>query len=373
MKKIQTVQKIKGKRVLVRVDFNVPIANGKVRDVFRIEQSLKTITYLHKKGAIQILIAHLGNDGAVTLKPILKVLEKKVKVQFLTEEIDSEKLHKKITQAKPGTIFLLENIRRYKGEEENDTAFAKQLAVLGEVYVNDAFSVSHRPHASIVGVPKLLPAYAGFQLQEEVAALEPIVKKPVKPFIFILGGAKFSTKIPLIERYAKQADKVIIAGAIMNNFYKAAGFEVGNSVIEAGYDTEIKKYLSFLNVLLPVDVVVQRGKNTITVAPTEVEPGDVIVDIGEQSVNLLKPLIEEAKLIVWNGPMGWYEKGFTAGTVALGKLLATTKSQVVIGGGDTITVLGDAFAKKKHIFISTGGGATIDYLSQGSLPGVDEL
>ncbi len=372
MKGIQTLKNIKGKRVLVRVDFNVPLSRGKVRDEYRINAALKTIKHLKKLGAVQILVSHLG-ESQLSLKPIAKVLQKKIPLQFLTEKIGSEKLQKKLAAAKPGGIFLLENIRHYEGEEKNDAIFAQTLASLASLYVNDAFSVSHRKHASIVGVPKLLPAYAGLQLQAEVLALGSIVRKPLHPFIFILGGAKFSTKIPLIERYAKTADKVVIVGAILNSFYQTAGFEVGSSVIEAGYENQIKEYLQLPNMLLPVDVVVERRKKAVTISPNEVQKKDVIVDIGPQTIELLRPVIAKAKVIIWNGPLGWYEKGFMKGTIELGKLLAKTKAQVVVGGGDTVTVLGSAFAKKKNIFVSTGGGATIEYLAKGTIPGVELL
>ncbi len=373
MKSIQDIQQLRGTRVLVRVDFNVPMNGSKIRDTYRIDAAWKTIQYLKKQKAVQILISHIGSDGTQSLAPAARYLAKKTPITFLKNDIGSPELQKKISSLKPGSIVLLENIRRYSGEEKNTGVFAKQLASLAEYYVNDAFSVSHRMHASIAGVAKLLPAYAGFQLEAEVHALSAVVQKPAKPFVFILGGAKFSTKIPLINRFLKTSDKIVLGGALLNNFYKVAGFEVGKSVVESGYDAQIKQYLKTPNVLLPIDVVVLRNKQSAVVTPAEVLPEDIIVDIGPQSIALLKPYIEKAKLIVWNGPLGWYEKGFVKATIELGKLLAKSKVTVVVGGGDTVTVLGKAFAKKKNIFVSTGGGATIDYLANGTIPGVELL
>ena len=207
MRSIKNLKNIKGKRALVRVDFNVPIKNGKVEDDFRIKKALPTIKFLQKKGAKVILISHLGKDGSASMQPVADCLRKYIKKN----------------------VTLLENIRKYPGEGKNDPKFAKELAKLGDFYVNDAFSVSHRKHASIVGVPKYLPSYAGFQLEEEIENLSKVFKKPKHPFLFILGGAKFSTKMPLLKKYLKIADQIFIGGALLNDFLKAQGYEVGKS------------------------------------------------------------------------------------------------------------------------------------------------
>jgi phosphoglycerate kinase len=376
MKSVASIGSLKGKRVLIRVDYNVPLKRGTIVDARRIESSYQTIDAVLKKGGTPVLIAHLG-DGTESLSPIARFLTARYKLLFLTTDIADRITAESIERAQKGSVVLLENIRRYPGEEKNTAAFAKALAKLGEVYINDAFSVSHRAHASVVGLPKLMPAYAGFQLVAEVAALSSAFAAKTHPFLFILGGAKFSTKIPLIDRFSTRADHMVIAGAILNTFYKAAGFEVGVSVVESGYDTAIKKLLHNPKLLLSTDVVVQQGKKTATVSADEVKKTDKIVDIGPESADRIVEKIKKAKLIVWNGPTGWYEEGFDAGTITLAKACATTRGQVIVGGGDTAAVIekvlkGDA-GKKKNIFLSTGGGATLDFLSNGTLPGIKAL
>lgn len=371
---VQKISTIKNKRVLIRVDFNVPIKNKKVADLRRIEASYGTIDMILKKGATPILLAHLG-EGSESLRPIATVLSKRYNIVFIDRDITDKQTHAIVAQVPKGTVILFENIRRYEGEEKNDKSFAKVLASYGDVYVNDAFSVSHRKHASIVGVPKILTAYAGMQLQAEVTALSSVVKNPKHPFLFILGGAKFSTKIPLLKRFAESADNIVIGGAILNNFYKTAGFPVGKSVVEEGYDKAIKPLLGNPKLLLPIDVIVIRGTKKRAVTPDEVEKDDVIVDIGPQSIALIAKKIEKARLVVWNGPTGWYEKGFTKGTIALAQAIVGSKATAVIGGGDTGAALEKILTDttSKRIFVSTGGGATLDYLANGTLPGIEAL
>lgn len=373
---VQKISNIKNKRVLIRVDFNVPIKNKKVADLRRIEASYGAIDTVLKKGGVPILLAHLG-DGTESLRPIATVLSKRYKIVFIDSDITDKRTHAIVAQVPKGTVILFENIRRYEGEEKNDKSFVKMLASYGDAYVNDAFSVSHRKHASIVGIPKILTAYAGMQLQAEVTALSSVVKNPKHPFLFILGGAKFSTKIPLLKRFADTADNVVIGGAIVNNFYKVAGFPVGKSVVEEGYDKAIKSLLGNPKLLLPIDVIVARGTKKVTITPDEVEKDDVIVDIGPQSIALIAKKIEKAKLVVWNGPTGWYEKGFTKGTVSLAQAIVESKATAVIGGGDTGAalekILSNNIALSKRVFVSTGGGATLDYLANGTLSGIEAL
>jgi len=380
MKSIKSIPGLKGKTVLVRVDYNVPIKevkNGKkvlykILDTRRIESSFKTIDFLLKKKAKVVLIAHLGK-GEESLQPVALYLKKYYDMLFITDDIASNSCKDAITNAQQSTVILLENIRRYPGEEKNSTSFAKALASLGDIYVNDGFSVSHRAHASIVGIAKLLPPYAGFQLETEAKELSKVLGIVKRPFLFLLGGAKFETKVPLIRRFIKTADEVVIGGAILNSFYKVSGFEVGKSVVDDGFDGQIKRLLTEKNLLLPVDVVVIRGLKTRTVLPYEVEVNDVIVDIGPQSIDLLQKKISKAKLVVWNGPLGWYEKGFTKATVAIAKVIATSPVHAIIGGGDTGAVIEKIAKNKKNIFVSTGGGATLDFLATGTLPGIEAL
>ncbi|MDB5188607.1 MAG: pgk, phosphoglycerate kinase, phosphoglycerate kinase [Candidatus Nomurabacteria bacterium] len=374
MKKISSLPLLKGARVLVRVDYNVPIANGRIRDPFRIISSFDTLNAILKKGGTPVLIAHLG-DGSATLRPIATFLSKTYNIVFVTHDITDSHIHTIIDSVPKGTIILLENIRRYPQEEKNDVTFAKTLAKLGQYYVNDAFSVCHRKHASVVGVPKYLPSFAGVQMQKEITALSGVVKNKNHPFVFILGGSKFGTKIPLLKRFTATADSVIITGAIMNTFYKESGFPIGKSVTEEGFSKAIAPLLRNANLLLPPDCIVVRKEKSMTITPLEVEAQDVIVDIGPQSIALIAEKIKKAKLVVWNGPTGWYEKGFTKGTVALAKACVASKAQTVIGGGDTGAVVEKILKKSdaKNVFVSTGGGATLDYLAQGTLPGITAL
>lgn len=373
MKTIKDIKEVKGKRALVRVDFNVPMKGTRIMDARRIDAAYKTIQALQKKGVQVLLLAHRG-EAKDSLRPIATYLSKQFKTVFITESLlHTEKVQALCAKVSQDTVILFENIRRYEGEEKNDALFAKTLAQLGDIFINDAFSVSHRSHASVVGISKLLPSYAGVQLEAEVKALSSTLATQSHPFLFLLGGAKFSTKIPLLKRFIKDADHVVITGAILNSFYKTAGFEVGSSVVEDGYEKEIKTLLRSSKLLLPIDVVVVRKKKSVVCTSNEVLPGDVIVDIGPQSIALISAKIAKAKLVVWNGPTGWYEKGFTKATVALAESLVSSKAKAVIGGGDTGAVVQTMLGAQKKIFVSTGGGATLEYLAKGTLPGIKAL
>ncbi len=374
MKSITVLPSLKGARVLVRVDYNVPIAGGRIRDTRRITTSFDTINVILKKGGTPILIAHLG-DSMASLRPVATFLSKTYKIVFVTHDVTDSHIASIIDQVPKGTIVLLENIRRYPQEGKNGIAFAKTLAKLGSYYVNDAFSVCHRKHASVVSVPKYLPSFAGVQLQKEITALSSVLNNKKHPFVFILGGAKFDTKIPLLKRFSTMADNIVIAGAIMNTFYKEAGFVIGKSVTEEGFSKQIKPLLNNPAILLPVDCLVTRKGKTVAVTADEVEQQDVIVDIGPQSVALIKEKIMKAKLVVWNGPTGWYEKGFVKATTDLAKACIASKAHTIIGGGDTGAVIEKIIKESdtKKIFVSTGGGATLDYLANGTLPGITAL
>lgn len=379
-------------RVVVRVDYNVPLVQkeGKkptIADTRRIESSYATINAILKKGGVPVLVAHLGK-GAESLAPVATFLKKIYSVVFVTDDIFSDACAEAIAGAQKGQVILLENIRRYEGEEKNDKALAKRLASFGSYYVNDAFSVSHRAHASVVAITKYLPSMAGIQLQAEIAALTPALNGTKHPFVFILGGAKVGTKLPLLARFVKTADQVVLCGAIVNNFFKVAGFEIGKSVTDEGFDAAIKKILKAPNVLLPVDVIVLRTENgeekaepkAVVATLDEVVPGDVIVDIGPQTTALVEEKVSKAKLVVWNGPTGWYEKGFTEQTTTIAKAIVAGKTSAIIGGGDTGAAL-EALLRKhkddkaitKRVFVSTGGGAALDFLANGTLPGIKAL
>ncbi len=374
MKTVSQLPKLTGARVLVRVDYNVPFVGTKIRDTRRIDASFDTIRAVIKKGGTPVLVAHLA-DATASLRPVATYLSKTFKTVFVTHDLTDARIIEILQEVPRGTVVLLENIRRYEGETANVASFAKALARLAQMYVNDAFSVSHRAHASVVGVPRYLESYAGLQLVREVKALTSAVQNTKHPFVCILGGAKFATKIPLLKRFVETADKLVITGAILNNFYQVAGFEVGNSVVEEGYDTPIKKLLKNEKVLLPVDLVVVRGTKKVVVTPLEVAPADVIVDIGPQSIDLINREVAKAKLVVWNGPTGWYEKRFDKGTIAVADAILASRTKAVIGGGDTGAVVEKRLIGKEtaRVFVSTGGGATLDFLSVGTLPGIKAL
>jgi phosphoglycerate kinase len=362
MKSITKVKNLKGKRVLLRVDYNVPLKNGKVSDPFRIDASLPTINYLRKAGAKIILASHIGNDGKQSLKPVFNYLKKKIpNLKF--SQIGVGHLS--------GDVVLLENLRKNPGEVENSKTFAKELASLADIYVNDAFSVSHRAHASIVGVPKLLPAYAGMQLEKEVKELSKAHNNIEHPFLFILGGAKFETKMPLIKRFLKDADTVFVGGALADNFLKVEGYEIGQSLFDKRAHG-IAKLDKNKKIILPVDAIVQSNVGRLSeVGLDEVDAQDTIVDIGRITLAMLALYIKDAKMIVWNGPLGKGENIW--GTREVLKLLAKSKATRIIGGGDTIEVLSALSIRNKVGFASTGGGAMIDFLSKGTLPGIKAL
>ncbi len=352
MKSIKKLKNIKGKTVLVRVDFNVPIQDGKVEDDFRIRKALPTINYLLKKGAKILLITHLGKDGTESLEPVIKKF-------FAISKIPKDK------------VSFFENVRKFPGEEKNDPAFAKELASMGEYYINDAFSVSHRAHASVVGIPKYLPSYSGFQLEAEVKNLSKVLK-PKHPFLFILGGAKFSTKIPLIKKYLKLADYVFIGGAILNDFLETKGYEVGKSLVDDSVSST-KSILKNKKLILPGDVLVQTKNGLVNKKVNEIKKDEVIIDIGSESIKMIEQYIQKSKLILWNGPLGKYEDGGAGATKKILKLVAASRAESIIGGGDTVELVNEMKMEDKFTFISTGGGATLDFLANGTLPGIKAL
>lgn len=371
MKLINTVADFTGARVLVRVDFNVPIENGKVIDTFRIDKALSTINYLRDYGARIILISHLGEEGTETLAPVGEYLNTIFPTTFV-KDITGPVAQAALSKLVGGEVLLLENLRTNPGEVANDPNFAKELASLGTMYVNEAFSVSHRAHASVVGVPKLLPSYGGLDLGEEVQHLS-LALTPTHPFLFILGGAKFSTKLPLVSKFLTLADRVYIGGALANTFYKAKGFEVGTSVVEEG-DFGIPSLLENPKLILPESVIALDEKGMTRTTPAgQVLANEKIIDIAPQAIDELENEIMKAKLIVWNGPMGKYEDGYTKGTARLLELLAQSTGTTILGGGDTVALLDSMGIKDKFTFISTGGGATLAYLGEGTLPGIEAL
>jgi phosphoglycerate kinase len=372
MKSIKEIENLKGVKVLVRVDFNLPMKDGKIIDDFRIKKALPTIEYLHKKGAIVILISHIGREVTESLKPVAVRLKKYLPdAVFIETPILSDATEDHIAQLKKGDIVLLENLRREKGEKDNSPSFARALSRYGEIYVNEAFSVSHRADASIVGIAKHLPSYAGLQLVEEVKHLSKAFD-PSHPFLFILGGAKFETKIPLVKKFLKNADNCVIAGALMNDFFLEKGYEVGTSLVDEG-NFRLNTLMKHKNLILPPDVEVAKGTKHHIVKPDGVAKDEAIVDVGPKTIELLKDLVEKAKFILWNGPLGKYETGFGGATEDILKIISKSKAESVIGGGDTVALVSKLKLEDKLGFVSTGGGATLDFLDKGTLPGIKAL
>lgn len=355
MRNLEQIKNLKGKIALVRVDFNVPIQNGEVKDDFRIRAALPTINFLLAGEAKIILISHLGKGGE-SLAPAAGALNKFLKVKFISE-ITGSKVEKEVFGMKNGDVLLLENLRNDEGEQNCDEVFASKLAKLGDIYVNEAFPESHRKVASIVILPKLLPGYVGFQFEKEVENLSHAFKNPKHPFLFILGGAKFSTKMPLIERYLELADHIFVGGALANDFLKAEGYDVGKSLVSDS-NFGIEKLLKNKKLVLPVDFVKKE---------------EIILDIGGKTIKELGKLIQESQLILWNGPLGIYEDGGAEATKKVLQLVAASRAESIIGGGDTVALVSQMKMQDKFSFVSTGGGATLDFLANGTLLGIKAL
>ncbi len=352
------------------MDFNVPVKDGVAQDDFRIRRALPTIKYLKQKGAKIILITHLGKGGE-TLLPVATALNKLIKAKFVPNILGME-AEMAVEAMKEGDIILLENLRNDMGEKNSDSFFASSLAKFGDIYVNECFSVDHREDASIVLLPRALPRFAGFQLEDEIKHLSKAFKKPKRPFVFILGGAKFSTKMPLIQKYLKLADYVFIGGALLNDFLKAKGYQVGTSLVgEESYG--IEEILNNKKIILPSDVVVKTHGGLMTRAIDEVGGDEFILDVGPASVKSLSLIIKKSKLVLWNGPLGMYEDGGDEATKKLLKAVAKSGAYSIIGGGDTVTLVSKMKMEKKFSFVSTGGGATLDFLADGNLPGIKAL
>ncbi len=378
MKTIQDIKDLKGKTVLLRADFNVPMNNGKITDSFRIDKTLKTIDFALKSGGLLTIVSHLGSDGKETLLPVYEYLKKKkYDISFFAGPIN-EKTVAIINSERDTKIVLVENLRVNKGEKKNDTTFAKTLSKLGDIYVNDAFSVSHREHASVVGVPKHLKSYAGFQLVDEIQNLS-LVSVPVHPFMFILGGNKFSTKLPLLSKFTKKADSFFLGGALLNDMLYAGGFQIGKSLAEKDpkMEKELQKLYTNKKCITPDDVVVERNGKSKNVLIHEVAKTDSIYDAGHDAMKNIILSVENSKLVLWNGPLGKSSKGYDLASRKLLKVLAkaceSKKTKVIIGGGDSIALVSKMKLHDAFSFVSTGGGAMLDFLTKGTLPGIKAL
>lgn len=391
MKKTVKDVDVRSKRVLVRVDYNVPLdANGNVSDDKRITASLPTINYLLEQGARIILCSHLGRPkGEVkkefSLAPVAKRLKEllpNVNIYFASDCI-GEEAQQKAAALKDGEILLLENLRFHKEEEKNDPEFAKKLASLAEIYVSDAFGTVHRAHASTAGVAAYLPAVAGFLIGKELSIMGGALENPERPFVVILGGAKVADKIGVITNLLNKCDTLLIGGGMAYTFFKAMGYEIGDSLLDAESIDLAKQLMETakekgVKLLLPVDTVVAKAfaadAEHMTVAANAIPAGWQGLDIGEKTRELFAAEIKNAKTVIWNGPMGVFEfPEFAKGTEAVAKACAECGGTTIIGGGDSASAVKKLGYADKMTHISTGGGASLEFLEGKVLPGVAAL
>ncbi len=367
---IRTAPGLSGKRVLLRTMCNVPLVSGTVADDFRLKRALPTIRLLRESGTKVILVGHLGREGTESLAPVHTYFQTHFPVSFLGAVV-GEEVENAVSQMKDGEVVMLENVRREKGETANDGTFAKRLASLGDVFVNDSFPDSHREHTSIVGLPRLLPSYVGIAFQEEIEHLKTALH-PDAPSLCIIGGAKFETKEPLIRKFLTLYDYVFVGGALSNDFFKAKGFEIGRS-LSSDVHHSIADLVGHDRLLLPRDVVVKEGEKSTVVSAEAVSAQGEIVDAGPETLAELAPLIEDARYILWNGPLGQYENGFDAATKELARAIAHASARSVVGGGDTAASITQAGLLDKFSFVSTAGGAMLQFLVDETLPGIEAL
>lgn len=381
---------IKGKRVFIRVDFNVPIDDNLViTDDRRIRSTIPTINYAIDEGAKVILASHLGRpkgkiDPRYSLAPVARRLQRLLnkEVLFASDCIGSQ-VESMVSKMKNGDVLLLENLRFHVEEEKNDPAFAKSLSKLADYFVNDAFGASHRAHASIVGIPKFLPAAAGFLMKKEIEYLKGSVEDPIRPFVAILGGSKVSGKIGVLGNFVDKVDKVIVGGGMAYTFIKALDYEIGDSIVEPDMIVLAKSIMENLKkqgvkFYLPVDCVIAQeiaaGAETKIVTSQEIPKGWKALDIGPASVKLFSEAIQNAKTIIWNGPMGVFEiDAFSRGTTAVANAVADAYAMTIVGGGDTDYAVHKAGVSDAITFISTGGGASLQLLEGKELPGISAL
>ena len=389
MKKIEDEKNLDKKKILLRLDLNIPIQNGIITDSTRIDKILPTLRYLLKYDCKIIIISHIGRpkgkiDLKLSMKPVCNYLTNKLneKIKFVSEkiyEINLNSLFLKLNEK----ILVLENIRFYEGEEKNDKDFAKKLSKLGDIYVNDAFSCSHRAHASVTKITDFLPSFCGLQMNQEINALKKITTEIKQPITCIIGGSKISTKINIIKNLIPKFRNIVFVGGMANNILEYKGFGIGKSIKEKNCKNIIESIFSLAkkydcNIIFPIDVSV--GKNIHDQAKNkeliEIEQDDLILDIGKRSIENIESIINSSKTIFWNGPAGYFEnQNFAEGSMAIAKKIALERKNIysVAGGGDTIALLNRAKVIDQFNFVSTAGGAFLEYLEGKEIPGIKSL
>ncbi|MBR7795958.1 phosphoglycerate kinase [Agaribacter marinus] len=388
-KKSLTDLELKGKRVFCRVDFNVPMKDGKVTDDTRIRAALPTIEYLSKQGAITILASHLGRPkGEVVeklrLDPVADRLSDLIGKEIVkTDAVYGDEVNEAVSQVSDGDIVLIENVRFEAGEEKNDENLVQAFASMADYYVNDAFGAAHRAHASTTGIAEKLPAAAGFLMEKEIEVLGKALDNPERPFTAIIGGAKVKDKINVIDNLLDKVDNLIIGGGLAYTFIKAQGYEIGNSLLEEDKIELAKDFMKKaedkgVNFVLPVDVIVAddfaETANTKEVAIDQIPADWEALDIGPATSKKYAQIVADSKLIIWNGPMGVFEmEAFANGTKAVANALATTEGYTVIGGGDSAAAVEKFDLSEKMDHVSTGGGASLEFMEGKVLPGVEAL
>lgn len=376
MKSVRDIPHFENIPILVRAALNVPIEGGVVANPFRLKQAAATIRFLQEKHAKVILCGHLGDRGTESLRAVCEALKSEIPKLSFTDAVSGAAAREAARALRGGEVLMLENLRRDPGEKKNDAAFARELASVADIFVQDSFDVMHRTHASVVGVAKILPSYAGLLVQKEVAELGKALT-PAHPSIAIIGGAKFSTKEPVLKKLLATYDHVFVGGALANDFLKVLGKPVGTSLVSDADATSINELAKHPKLLLPKDcVVAAMGADRSTgrvCSVDEVGEREAILDNGPETVAMLDDIIRRAKTVLWNGPLGNYEHGFIEGTEALATVIARSSAHSIIGGGDTVAAIEARGVESRISFISTGGGAMLDFLASGTLPGIETL
>ncbi len=389
MKKIKDLENLEQKKILIRLDLNVPLKNNQITDATRIEKILPTLNFLIKKNCKIVIISHIGRpkgkiDKQLSMKPVCDYLSKKLdkKIRLIEENIFNFD-PKKIFQNQESKIAFLENIRFYEEEEKNDEKFAKILSSFGDIFVNDAFSCSHRNHASVTKITNFLPSYCGLQMDTEITALKKITSNIERPITCIIGGSKISTKINLIKNLIPKFENIVIVGGMANNILEYKGYKIGKSIKESNCKKTIEEIFSLAkinncNIFYPTDVSVGKNFNDKSKIKdlSEIENDDLILDIGDETIKTIVQLIKKSKTILWNGPAGYFENSnFAKGSIQIAQTIVNTENKIysVVGGGDTIAVLNKANTLKQFNFVSTAGGAFLEYLEGKEIPGIRAL